>query len=163
MTGTLLFLMSCFVYVRELLGDHIHCITDGSDSVGQLVSWCCCCCCCCCCDSGCQGFVLNLNAVVVIVVDNFSVILFMLLEMFLLPQSRVQLNIMFLLMMLLCCYWHLKVSAEFIYELTLKMYIIAIVFFFWMHYQIAQNFEYCMRDVLLRIFLIESYKWHKVA
>ncbi len=37
MTGTLLFLMSCFVYVRELLGDHIHCITDGADATGSLV------------------------------------------------------------------------------------------------------------------------------
>jgi hypothetical protein len=35
MTGTLLFLLSCFVYVRELLGDHIHCILD--DSTGQQV------------------------------------------------------------------------------------------------------------------------------
>ena len=38
MTGTFLFFCSCFVFVRELVGDHIHCITDGSDAVGTLVS-----------------------------------------------------------------------------------------------------------------------------
>ena len=38
MTGTLMFLLSCFVYVRELLGEHIHCIADVADASGQTVS-----------------------------------------------------------------------------------------------------------------------------
>ena len=38
MTGSILFFFSCFVFARELLNDHIHCIEDGSDAVGSLIS-----------------------------------------------------------------------------------------------------------------------------
>jgi len=37
MTGSLLFFSSCFVFARELLEDHIHCIQDGSDSLGAKI------------------------------------------------------------------------------------------------------------------------------
>ena len=36
MTGTFLFFASCLVFARELIGDHIHCI---SDSTGGRVSY----------------------------------------------------------------------------------------------------------------------------
>ena len=34
---TLLLFSSCFVFARELLEDHIHCIQDGSDSLGAKI------------------------------------------------------------------------------------------------------------------------------
>ena len=30
-------LFSCFIFAKELLNDHIHCITDGSDAVGNQI------------------------------------------------------------------------------------------------------------------------------
>ena len=32
------FLHSCFIFARELLNDHIHCIRDGADETGSLIS-----------------------------------------------------------------------------------------------------------------------------
>ena len=37
MTGTFLFFASCLVFVREMIGDHIHCIADAT-SGGSPVS-----------------------------------------------------------------------------------------------------------------------------
>ena len=31
MTGTFLFFASCLVFARELIGDHIHCISDATN------------------------------------------------------------------------------------------------------------------------------------
>lgn len=36
-TGSLVFLLSCFIFARELFGDHIHCIADGVDINGGKV------------------------------------------------------------------------------------------------------------------------------
>ena len=36
MTGTFLFFASCFVFIREVIGDHIHCITDANDGASMV-------------------------------------------------------------------------------------------------------------------------------
>ena len=36
MTGTFLFFASCLVFVREMIGDHIHCITEASGGGGPV-------------------------------------------------------------------------------------------------------------------------------
>jgi hypothetical protein len=36
MTGTFLFFASCLVFVREVIGDHIHCIADATSGGGPV-------------------------------------------------------------------------------------------------------------------------------
>lgn len=36
-TGSFLFLCSCFVFAKELFRDHIRCIQDGSEELGSRV------------------------------------------------------------------------------------------------------------------------------
>ena len=44
MTGGGLFIACCLVFVKELTGDHINCIHDGSDAIGSLVRFATCSC-----------------------------------------------------------------------------------------------------------------------
>ena len=37
MTGTFLFFASCLVFARELIGDHIHCISDATSARVSLM------------------------------------------------------------------------------------------------------------------------------